>query len=213
MNRIAIFDMDGTLIDSGHDITVSINHVRSTRYALSPLSVTEVVDAINAPVRNLADIFYGTQLYEPQARELFEAHYYDQCVRNVRLYEGVAELLISLKGADFSLGVATNAPGIFARRMLAHLGVDRHFDLILGADDVDSPKPDPQMVVRHLEHHGYVSGTDYAWMIGDNSKDMDAAKNAGIPGIFAAWGFAREGEGDHMAIAPSDVLEITLPKG
>lgn len=212
MNRIVIFDMDGTLIDSGYDITVSINHVRSVRYGLSPLGVEDVVNAINAPVRNLAYIFYGTELYEPEARDLFEIHYHEQCIQNVRLYDGISNLIDSLKEAEFSLGVATNAPGVFARRMLVHLGVDRHFDLIIGADDVDAPKPDPQMLNRHLDHHGYVSGTDHAWMIGDNSKDMHAAKNAGIPGIFAAWGFADEGEGDHIARSPLDVLEIIQAK-
>lgn len=211
MNAIAIFDMDGTLIDSGEDITLSINHVRSVRYCLEPLSIRSVIDAINAHERNLAEIFYGTAVYEEEARELFESHYFDQCIQNVRLYTGIADLLESLSEKGFLMGVATNAPSLFAKRMLSHLDVDRYFDLILGADDVESPKPHPQMLLRHLEHHGYNPGTDYAWMIGDNSKDMVAAKNAGIPGIFARWGFSSSGEGDHSVSQPGDVLNIILP--
>lgn len=211
MKVIAIFDMDGTLIDSGEDITLSINHVRKTVYSLEPLSIQCVIDTINAPQRNLAEIFYGTALYEEGARDLFEEHYYDQCIQNVRLYEGIEDLLYALSMQGLSIGVATNAPSVFARRMLNHLGVDSYFDLILGANDVESPKPNPQMLLKHLEHYRYDSGTDYAWMIGDNSKDMLAAKNAGIPGIFAGWGFSPYGEGEHFVSHPSDVLKIILP--
>ena len=213
MQKIAIFDMDGTLIDSGLDITLSINHVRAERYALEPLSVRSVVEAINAPTRNLALIFYGTELYEHEAKVLFEAHYYEQCVQNVTAYAGIETLLETLRSRGVAMGVATNAPGVFARRMLGHLGLESHFDLILGADDVEHPKPHPQMLQKHLEYHGYRSGTDNAWMIGDNTKDMDAAKNAGITGIFARWGFATEGEGDHCAADPLDLLGIVCHKG
>ncbi|MBN2870614.1 MAG: HAD family hydrolase [Campylobacterales bacterium] len=213
MAHIAIFDMDGTLIDSGLDITLSINHVRRQRYSLEPLSVRTVVDIINAPSRNLAKMFYGTEAYEHEARALFEAHYYDQCIQNVSSYEGIGTLLENLKRQDFALGVATNAPSIFARRMLSHLELEPYFDLILGADNVDLPKPHPQIIQKHLDHHGYRSGTDHAWMIGDNTKDMDAAKNAGITGIFACWGFSSEGEGDYCAAEPLELLRIMNHKG
>lgn len=210
MARIVLFDMDGTLIDSGEDITCSINHVRNALYALEPLSVREVVHAINAHSRNLAQIFYGVPVYEEAARERFETHYYDQCIQNVSAYEGIADVLKRLRGEGLALGVATNAPSVFAKRMLAHLKLEGYFDLILGADDVESPKPDPQMLYRHLEYHGYHPGTDNAWMIGDNSKDIEAARRAGISGIFAAWGFSREGEGDHVVSHPAEIPGIIL---
>jgi phosphoglycolate phosphatase len=213
MQQIALFDMDGTLIDSGLDITLSINHVRQVRYALEPLTVRAVIDAINAPSRNLAQFFYGMEHYENEARSLFEAHYYDQCIQNVTAYEGIDILLETLKQKGFAMGVATNAPGIFARRMLAHLGLESYFDLILGADDVDLPKPHPQMLQKHLDHHAYRSGTDYAWMIGDNTKDMEAARKAGIPAIFACWGFSSEGNGDYCALKPSELLDIMGDRG
>lgn len=212
MKHVALFDMDGTLIDSGLDITFSINHVRSVRYGLEPLEVQSVIDAINAPQRNLASIFYGTQYYEEDAKSLFEAHYYDQCIQNVIAYEGIETMLNSLYDEGVYMGVATNAPTIFAQRMLEHLKLDRFFSLIIGADRVDSPKPHPQMLHMHLDYHTYKAGTDYAWMIGDNSKDMEAASQAGIVGIFAAWGFSQTGIGDHYAMTPHDVIPIICKK-
>lgn len=208
MQKIVIFDMDGTLIDSGNDITHSVNYVRQERYSLSPMSVQSVVDAINAPHRNLAEIFYGTSRYEPEAKELFESHYYDQCIKNVSAYNGIIEVLETLRGGNARMGVATNAPGLFARRMLSHLGMEGYFELIVGADDVDEPKPHPQMIRRHLDHCGYRPGTDRAWMVGDNAKDMEAASNAGIEAVFAAWGFAAIADADPIAREPLELLRL-----
>jgi len=205
--------MDGTLIDSGLDITISINHVRAQCYALEPLSVQAVVDAINAPKRNLTEIFYEKSTYEQSARDLFEEHYYEQCIQNVVAYDGIHELLKLLDDHNVVMGVATNAPSIFAKRMLNHLGLDPFFKLIIGADNVESPKPHPQMIHHHLGHYQYRSGMDNAWMIGDNSKDIEAASRAGIQSIFAAWGFSAEGKGDYVASTPDSIFNIICEKG
>jgi phosphoglycolate phosphatase len=206
--KIVIFDMDGTLIDSQHDITVSINHVRERHHGLEPLPPQFVVDAINAPRRNLAQLFYGTEGYREADRLLFESHYHDQCVENVMLYEGIAELLDALLETDFRLSVATNAPSRFARRMLSHLDVAHRFDHIVGADMVHCPKPDREMIDVILGAYGYRAEADAAWMVGDNSKDVGAARSAGITSIFAAWGFSSHGEGDHLASTPDAVKSI-----
>jgi phosphoglycolate phosphatase len=213
MKQIALFDMDGTLIDSGLDITLSINHVREQCYGLEPLTVQSVVDAINAKERNLSEIFYSKSAYEEHAKAVFEEHYFEQCIQNVTLYDGVAEVLSDLRECRFKMGVATNAPSLFAKRMLDHLGISHFFDQIIGADNVETPKPHPQMLHRHLNFHRFDSGADRAWMIGDNSKDMEAARQAGIIGIFAGWGFSAQGEGDHFASTPQSLMDIICTKG
>jgi phosphoglycolate phosphatase len=210
--KVVIFDMDGTLIDSQHDITVSINHVRTQHHGLEPLSSAEVVEAINLHQRNLPKLFYGTEIYRDEDRALFEEHYHEQCIKNPLLYEGIAELLKSLHAESIRLSVATNAPSQFARRMLTHLGVHSYFDHIYGADMVAKPKPDSEMLYSILGHYGYDVSKDRAWMVGDNSKDMMAARNSGIEGIFAIWGFSSEGEGDHIASHPSEIAKI-IAKG
>lgn len=205
-----IFDMDGTLINSATDITVSINYVRKHYYGLNELSEQFVIDAINSSERNLAFLFYETQLYDPQAKALFEEHYHTQCIQNVRAYNGIVETLVQLHSQGCILGVATNAPSKFAKRMLSHLEISNYFTHIIGADNVELPKPHPAMLEIHLENHGFDAKCDRAWMIGDNIKDMDAARNANISSIFAAWGFSENGMGDYLVTDPMEILTIIL---
>lgn len=204
--------MDGTLINSAQDITISINYVRSHLYSLPPLQEQFVVDAINAHERNLALLFYERDLYEEDAKELFEEHYYDQCICNVHPYEDISETLRLLHENGCRMSVATNAPSTFAKRMLSHLSLIDYFSSILGADNVTQPKPHPEMIEQLLEHHRYNPSYDRAWMIGDNSKDMLAGQSASIDTIFAAWGFSKAGMGENIAFEPSEILRFVLER-
>jgi len=205
---VVIFDMDGTLIDSQNDITASINYVRKLNHALEPLKSDFVVDAINRDHRNLAKLFYNTQEYKDRDRIAFEAHYHKQCTESAVVYDGVMELVKVLQKRGVKMGVATNAPTPFALRMLEHVGLAPFFEKIVGADLVALPKPDPEMLQVTLEATQFDSKIDKAFMVGDNSKDMEAGFRAGCTSVFATWGFSPEGHGDHVIGHPSELLEL-----
>lgn len=210
MKKIVIFDMDGTLIDSKKDITISVNYIREKHHNLAPLSEEYIVEAINMYERNLPKLFYNTEIYENRDRKLFEEHYKEQCIQNPYLYDGIKELLKSLKEQDVKMSVATNAPTLFAKTMLTHLDVATYFDLIVGADRVKLSKPNPEMIHFILDSYKYTKDKDKAWMIGDNSKDIQSAKSAGINDIFATWGFSSTGDYDIVVKKPNEVLDIVL---
>lgn len=210
MQRIVIFDMDGTLLDSQKDITISINHVRKINHNLPPLSEAFVVESINKEVRDLPFLFYKTDTYEDADKELFEKHYAKQCTQNLYLYDGVKEVLIMLKDKGVKLAVATNAPTKFAQAMLHSLEVDTLFGLIIGADKVSHSKPNPEMLEYILKFYEFDTACDKAWMVGDNFKDMHAAHNAKIEALFATWGFSPNSEGFEAINNPKELLRIVL---
>ncbi len=208
MKKIVIFDLDGTLVDSKKDITISINYVRKHNHNLPPLSEAFVVEAINKKERNLTMLFYRTPTYEERDREAFENHYYNQCIKNSFLFSGIKGMLETLKQNGVLLCVATNATTIFAKRMLAHLEVGDSFYAIVGAD-ISKAKPQPDMLLKLLHSCRYRNG-DHAWMVGDNQKDIEAAKRAGIDAVYATWGFQGDVDWDIRADKPSDILKIVL---
>ena len=206
MQKIVIFDMDGTLIDSKKDLSISINYIRKTHHNLPPLSEEFVVECINMEVRDLPYLFYETSVYEKKDRDAFEEHYAKQCVQNPYLYDGVEETLRTLVNKGVKISVATNAPTQFAYRMLESLGVAELFDIIIGADKVKESKPNPQMLDVILKYYNYNQECDEAWMIGDNSKDILSAKNAGISAAFATWGFSPKSEYEINLSHPREII-------
>ena len=206
--KIVIFDMDGTLLDSKKDITISVNYIRELHYNLAPLSEDFIVKAINMQERNLPYLFYETQTYQENDKVLFEQHYETQCIQNPYLYDGIKELLEELLVCGFRLSVATNAPTKFGEMMLNSLGVGNMFDVIIGADKVSASKPSPEMLHVILDFYGFNKSEDKAWMVGDNSKDILSAKNAEINAIFATWGFTPKPEYKIYANKPTEILSI-----
>jgi phosphoglycolate phosphatase len=203
--KIAIFDMDGTLLNSAKDITLSVNEVRRKNHGLHPLEENFVIEAINRDKRNLAKLFYDTELYEKKDKLYFEEHYAHQCTQNVYLYEGIKETFEALRANYIRISVATNAPTPFARLMLEKCGVFELFDFVVGADRVAKAKPDREMLVKILKGYGYLRGNQ-ALMVGDNSKDMQAAAHAGIDSAFATWGFSPDTSHSTIFSHPKEIL-------
>ena len=184
--RLIMFDMDGTLIDSGFAITNTINYVREN-LGFEKLEKEYILEKVNEPNINSAEFFYGTKEFTQQQTKLFEEYYNKHCLTDLVLYDGIYDLISDLKG-DFRLAVATNANSIYAKKMLDHVGIGKHFSTILGYDSVKNPKPHPEMVNKLLNKYS-VENTN-AQMIGDSHKDIIAATKAGVDSVLVNWGFS-----------------------
>ncbi|XOB60834.1 HAD family hydrolase [Campylobacterota bacterium DY0563] len=198
--RLIMFDMDGTLIDSGTSITNTINHVREN-LGFEKMEKSFVLEKLNDPNINAAKFFYGTENFTEQQKVLFEEYYHKNCLKDLEIYEGIEKLIDDLNG-EFTLAVATNASSVFARKMLGHLEIEKYFKSILGYDSVKMPKPHPEMVYKILDNHNIQKQN--AQMIGDSHKDIMAATNAGIDSVLVNWGFSNH---DKDAIESIEELE------
>jgi len=183
--KLLMFDMDGTLINSGYAISNTINYVREN-LNLERLEKDYILENINNPDINSSDFFYGTKEFTPLQTELFSQYYEKNCLNDLVIYEGIKDLLENLKN-DFTLSVATNANSIYARKMLKHLELDSYFDTVLGYNDVSKAKPHPEMLHKIIHKHDILK--ENAQMIGDSHKDTQAAQNAGVDWVLVNWGF------------------------
>jgi len=183
--KLIIFDMDGTLIDSGNVIANTINFVRRN-IGLKELEKEHLLKSINNPDINPAEFFYGTQHFTDEQTKLFSEYYHKNCINDIRLYDGIEDILSELFGV-FKLSVATNASTIFAQKMLRHLKIEHFFETVIGADKVDNPKPKPDMLLKIIEMLN--TKKEKTLLVGDSHKDLLAAQNAGIKSIMVNWGF------------------------
>jgi len=184
--ELIIFDMDGTLIDSGNVITNTINFVRG-HLGLEAIEKNLMLEQLNNPDINSAEYFYGTSEFTDEQTELFTEYYDKHCITDIVLYDGIKEMLESLDN-HFTLTVATNASKDFAVKMIEFLEIDKHFDLIVGATCVENSKPHPDMIYKTLHELNIIDSK--AILIGDSHKDTRAAKAANIDSILVNWGFS-----------------------
>ncbi len=190
--KLIIFDMDGTLIDSGDVITNTINYVRKY-IGLDAIDKTTMLTQLNNPDINSAEYFYGTKEFTPEQTKVFGEYYDKNCTKDIKLYDGIKELLEQLKKENYTLTVATNASSKFAKKMLKATQIEQYFSYIVGHDMVTNPKPNPEMLLHIVQH--LHSNIDNTILVGDSKKDLQSANNANITFIPVNWGFTKHQNG------------------
>ena len=207
---LAIFDLDGTLVDSAPDIQACLNRLME-REGLAPFALPEVAAMIGDGARALlakALAARGVPLDEAVI-----APFLDDLEANsanvTRPYPGIPEALDALMAAGWTLAVCTNKPMAATRALLASLGLGPHFAVVLGGDSLSVCKPDPGHVRGVLAAAG-AEARD-AVMIGDHQNDLRAAAGAGVRSVFAAWGYG-SGEGATLMAASPDALPPLLAR-
>jgi len=190
-----IFDLDGTLVDSGADIALSANHMRAT-LGLPELPLPVVLgfvgDGASMLVRRLLAHPAHPGDAPPavddeavrRAVALFQIHYARHCLDATTLYPGVRETLDRF--AALPLAVATNKPAAFARTILAGLGIAGRFRRIVAADDVPRRKPDPGHLTACLD--GLAVAPVDVVVVGDSPNDILAARGIGAVAVGATYG-------------------------
>jgi phosphoglycolate phosphatase-like HAD superfamily hydrolase len=185
--QLVIFDLDGTLTDS------AIGIVASFRYAL-----THIGAAI--PDGDLAAQIVGPPMDETfRAMELdgradeafaaFRAEYGSRGWAMNSLFDGIEPLLADLHAAGVRLAVATSKLEPTARRILAHFGLDHHFEVIAGASPDGSRKSKTEVLAHALEQLRPLP--ERVVMVGDRSHDVDGAAAHGIDTVVVGWGYGR----------------------
>lgn len=189
--QIVGFDLDGTLVDSSGDLTEAVNHTLA--FAGRPLlTVDQVKTMVGGGAKHmLAQGLAATgSCTADEFRPLYKrmlAYYGDHLAVHTRPFPGAIAALDRLDAMGVTVAVVTNKFESFALKLLGELGLSERFACIIGGDTLGPglSKPDPAPIHEMVKR----CGGGRAAFVGDSIYDIQAAKNAGIPGIAVSFGF------------------------
>ena len=187
MEKLLVFDLDGTLIDSRLDLAAAVNMVRAEQ-GLDMLTVEQVKSFIGNGIRKLVERSFADATVDlPVILERYRTIYYSQSAVHTSIYPGVKAGLEQLQEAGMVSTVLTNKPGGISRSILETLGLLPFFKTVIGAEDGYDLKPSSEGIHALMKAH--TVDTDSCWMIGDHHTDLVAGMNADVRTGFVSYGF------------------------
>jgi phosphoglycolate phosphatase len=185
--QLVIFDLDGTLTDSAEGIVASFLHALS--HIGAPVPEGDLAAQIVGPPMD--DTFRGLQLGEnvDAAITAFRAEYGTRGWAMNTLFDGIETLLADLRAAGVRMAVATSKLEPTAQRILAHFGLDQHFEVIAGASPDGARKTKVDVLAHALDQLQPLP--ERVLMVGDRSHDVDGAAAHGIDTVVVGWGYGR----------------------
>ena len=185
---LAVFDLDGTLVDSAPDLHAALDRLMAAE-ARPGFARAQVTAMIGDGVRVLVERACAARALPFTEARLasFTVDYTARAAEATQLFPGIPAALAALEAAGWRLAICTNKPVAATEVLLAGLGLTGRFAAIGGGDSFAMRKPDPGHLLGTIAQAG--STPDRAAMIGDHRNDVAAARGAGLPCLFAAWGY------------------------
>jgi len=208
--KLIIFDLDGTLLDTAPDVHNCVN-LALQEMGLSQVPLEQTKKAIGPGPAVFSKIILGEDNIHrfEEYRNIFRPIYLEKCMDKTIPFPGIINLLEKLH--DYKLVVLTNKPSNSSNLILKGKNLLQYFDLVVGADNVEHPKPHPDMVYFACSEFNISPGQ--CVVIGDTDNDILAANSAGAYSCLAGWGYSSEKEklskiSDFYIKQPQDALEI-----
>lgn len=213
---LLIFDLDGTLINTIDDLGQACNHALSA--CGFPTHKIEdyprlVGNGINKLIERALPEEHRNEATVLRLREHFVPFYDQHNCDLTRPYDGIPELLQTLKAAGHTLVVASNKYQAATEKIIAHF-FPNTFDVVLGEREGIPRKPDPQIVWDIIHRLSpLASNLSPIYYIGDSLVDAATAKAANLPFVACAWGFCTKeqlqtAQPNYMIHHPSEIVQI-----
>lgn len=217
---LVLWDLDGTLTDPLPGIAGSVGYALE-RLGLPPLDARAQRAFVGPPMQeSFAALGLSPPLVE-QAIALYRERYSERGLYEVRLHDGVPQVLDELAAAGVRLAVATSKPVVFAVRVLEHVGLGEVFEHVAGATLDGSVRSKADVVALALQATRVGAGE--ALMVGDRAQDVEGAHAHGVACVGVRWGYAEPGEleaagADAVAETPAELSRllragVTRPAG
>jgi HAD superfamily hydrolase (TIGR01509 family) len=196
MTDIVIFDLDGTLVDTPRAITAAFTSVFGSM-SLSAPPAAEIRATIGMPLEQAFGKLLGVAADDDQVADavrLYQVQFREVIVPGAAglLFPGVADGLAALSREGFVLALATSKYAASAQAMLDTAGIAGYFTVVVGADQVSSPKPDPEMARMIMRRLAAAAGQPI--VVGDTTHDLLMASSAGLRSVAVSYGVQGQDE-------------------
>ena len=210
--RAVLFDLDGTLLDSAPDMLATANLLRD-RHGLPPMLLEQIRPHVSKGSRAmLAAAFPHLPAIETEAMvPQFLDTYLDELGKHSVLFNDIEAMLVALETAGTAWGIVTNKPEYLARDILPQFGWETRCAVLIGGDTLAEKKPHPLPLLVTAERMGF-HAEDCVY-VGDDERDIQAARAAGMPSIAALWGYRQQHENptewgaDVLLESPRELLD------
>ena len=187
--RAVLFDLDGTLADTAPDLAGALNALLAERGRPEvPVAATRPVTSSGA--RGMLKVGFGIEPghaeYEALKARFLDLYAERVCVET-QLFAGTAELLAALEARALPWGVVTNKAERFTRPLLEALALLERAACVIGGDTATRAKPHPDPLIHAARHVGLEPA--HCLYVGDDLRDVQAARAAGMPVIAVAYGY------------------------
>lgn len=189
--RAILFDLDGTLADTAPDLAAAVNLLR-TAQGLIPTPYESLRPVASSGARGLIGVAFGLspedEGYE-NLRIAFLNNYAAALAVESRLFDGVIDLIKGLGEHDLTWGIVTNKAARFTEPLVRRIGL-HEAGCVVSGDTMPQPKPHPGPLLEAARRLG-MSPQD-CWYVGDDIRDIQAGRAAGMHTVAAAWGYCGE---------------------
>ncbi len=210
--ELVLFDLDGTLLDSAPDFVATINVLRAD-FGAPPMPAHLLRPHVSRGARAML-----TAAFPGQAAERIDALiprfltvYQGELARHGQAFDGIEALLDAIEAAGSRWGIVTNKPEYLARQLLPLLAWDDRCAILIGGDTLPVRKPDPLPLTHAAQALGV--GVEQCVYVGDDQRDIDAARAARMPSVVALWGYRLDEDdpqawqGDVLVETPHQLLD------
>ncbi len=209
MYKYILFDLDGTISDPKVGICTSVQQALK-RFGIDVPDINTLTPFIGPPLRHSFRDFYG--ISDEDMEKCIS--YYRERFSTVGLfendiYEGMEDLLVTLKNNGKKLALASSKPRVFVEKILKHFGIDEHFDVIMGSE-LDGTRENKLEIIDECLRLLNIDNSDeksLCVMVGDRKFDIEAANKVGLPNIGVTYGY---GSREELSLAGADIIVDTV---
>ena len=189
-----LFDLDGTLIDTAPDFIQVVNQLLE-EYGKPSIDSRLIYKNVSDGARALVKLAFGINesenIFQQLNQQLLDLYAEKIKATESALYPSIDNLLIQLESASIPWGIVTNKPSLYASALLEQLNLNQRCSALICPDHVQNRKPHPEPIF--LACQKLDCNTERTIYIGDHRRDIQAAKNADVIAVAAAYGYLNEG--------------------